>query len=140
MKKRLLIFAGMLLVSAVLVAVAGAGLKQKVLKPLHLYDDKSVIEVPFLTLNDPMIRYALRTKSESETTPSTETQQPPDPTQPPEPVIELPSVPVTEPPYFEITESWFDDVLFIGDSRTVGLRDYARLGKADYELTSGSRQ
>ena len=28
--------------------------------------------------------------------------------------------------------SWYEDVLFIGDSRTVGLREYARSGNADY--------
>ena len=36
-----------------------------------------------------------------------------------------------------MTERWFDDVLFIGDSRTVGLRDFARLGKADYFCSVG---
>ena len=38
----------------------------------------------------------------------------------------------TTPVYQKVDEDWFDDVLFIGDSRTVGLRDYARLGDADY--------
>jgi lysophospholipase L1-like esterase len=36
-----------------------------------------------------------------------------------------------------VDPSWFDDVLFIGDSRTVGLRDYARSGNADYFCTIG---
>lgn len=31
-----------------------------------------------------------------------------------------------------VGEDWYSDVLFIGDSRTVGLRDYARQGDADY--------
>lgn len=31
-----------------------------------------------------------------------------------------------------VEESYFDDALFIGDSRTVGLSQYGRLGKADY--------
>lgn len=31
-----------------------------------------------------------------------------------------------------VGEDWYADVLFIGDSRTVGLRDYARQGEADY--------
>ena len=39
---------------------------------------------------------------------------------------------VTEPVYVELEESWFDDALFIGDSRTAGLKNYYRLGKADY--------
>lgn len=36
-----------------------------------------------------------------------------------------------------VSDSWYDDVLFIGDSRTVGLRDYARSGNADYFCTVG---
>jgi len=62
-------------------------------------------------------------------------------TQPPEtlpvetvPPTEPAEIPETEPApvYQPVDESWFDDALFIGDSRTVGLRDYARLGDADY--------
>ena len=36
-----------------------------------------------------------------------------------------------------VDSGWFDDVLFIGDSRTTGLRDYARNGNADYFCTVG---
>ena len=55
--------------------------------------------------------------------------------------------PATEPPKSTkypghdfsggVSDSWYDDVLFIGDSRTVGLRDYARSGNADYFCTVG---
>jgi lysophospholipase L1-like esterase len=36
-----------------------------------------------------------------------------------------------------VSSSWYSDVLFIGDSRTVGLRDYARSGDADYFCSVG---
>ena len=36
-----------------------------------------------------------------------------------------------------VSDGWYSDVLFIGDSRTVGLRDYARSGNADYFCTVG---
>ena len=36
-----------------------------------------------------------------------------------------------------VDESWFDDALFIGDSRTDGLRLYSRIGKADYFCSTG---
>ena len=36
-----------------------------------------------------------------------------------------------------VPDSWFDDALFIGDSRTDGLRIYARAGKADYFVSTG---
>ena len=35
-------------------------------------------------------------------------------------------------PVYGEDESWFDDALFLGDSRMVGLSQYARLGEADY--------
>ena len=34
-------------------------------------------------------------------------------------------------------DAWFDDVLFIGDSRVVGFRDYARSGGAEYFCNVG---
>ena len=45
--------------------------------------------------------------------------------------------PVTEPPqpqvaFVESSPEYFDDALFIGDSRTVGIRDYGTLSNADY--------
>ena len=36
-----------------------------------------------------------------------------------------------------VSASWFDDALFIGDSRTDGLRLYARTGQADYFVSTG---
>ena len=37
----------------------------------------------------------------------------------------------------EVDESYFDNTLFIGDSRTVGLSDYANLGNASYAAEVG---
>ena len=50
--------------------------------------------------------------------------------------------PTTVPPATEVTEyaldeTWFDDALFIGESRTVGLQGYGRLGNADYFCGEG---
>ncbi|MBQ7059075.1 MAG: hypothetical protein IJM83_07215 [Firmicutes bacterium] len=40
--------------------------------------------------------------------------------------------------YFQdVDDSYFDDALFIGDSRTVGLRDYAPFENADYFASEG---
>lgn len=138
MKKRLLLFTGLLLATTVLVACFGLYLKCAYLNPLQLCADKSAIEVPFLAINDPVIRYALRAEMSMApvTHPGptgekgTESQDTTVPT-------EVPAVTATVPPYAELTESWFDDALFIGDSRTVGLRDYARLGNADYFCSVG---
>ncbi len=46
-----------------------------------------------------------------------------------------PTTVVTEPPtepFVIVDESWFDDALFIGESRTAGLQGHGRLGGADY--------
>lgn len=60
------------------------------------------------------------------------------------PAAQLPAVSVTEPSNPTVPETlsggeenYFDDVLFIGDSLTVGLRDNARLGNADYFCVVG---
>ena len=49
---------------------------------------------------------------------------------------ETQNVSVEEVPYLEFTtgveDSWFDKVLFIGDSRVVGLQSFARNGNAEY--------
>lgn len=40
--------------------------------------------------------------------------------------------PPTPKEFHQVEDSYFDDALFIGDSRTVGLSQYGRLGNADY--------
>lgn len=54
------------------------------------------------------------------------------------------TVAATEPIYDDpdfsqggVELSWYDDALFIGNSRTVGLRDYARAGNARYYCSVG---
>lgn len=42
-----------------------------------------------------------------------------------------------EKEFVNVDESYFDDAVFIGDSRTVGLHDYGGLDKADYFATVG---
>lgn len=43
----------------------------------------------------------------------------------------------TEYPYIEGNISYFDDAAFLGDSRTLGISDYAGLEKADFYCDSG---
>lgn len=42
-----------------------------------------------------------------------------------------------EKEFVDVDESYFDDAVFIGDSRTVGLHDYGGLDKADFYATVG---
>ena len=85
-------------------------------------------------------------KEQSASAPAPENEQPQttapaaDPAQAAETVtvaVQTETQPVTEPPQPEVTfvespPSYFDDALFIGDSRTVGIRDYGTLTNADY--------
>lgn len=53
---------------------------------------------------------------------------------------ETETVVVTEPPILSFTkvdESYFDDALFVGDSRTVGLGEYGKLENATFYATIG---
>lgn len=145
MKNRIPALLWMVAVTAVLIAALGAWLKYGVLRPLELYQDEPVMAVPFLLMANEEDHYILQ-KLHQEETPETvpEETQPPvtevpetqPPTQAPteaptEPPTEAPTEPTeTEPVVIE--ESWFDDALFIGDSRTQGLSMYARLGQAQY--------
>lgn len=79
--------------------------------------------------------------------PETEPPTEPEPTRPPE--TEAPTEPVTEATeetepvhngplaVYGEDESYFDDALFIGDSRTDGLRLYCPIGEASYFCTTG---
>lgn len=149
MQKRTFALVLMLLVSTLLVAGLGAYLKYEVLQPFGLFQEKSLIELPFAVMRDPAAQFALKNLRQEETEPPTEAPTEPAATSgydqsavavsrpmelrfPFQTIIPI----VTEPPVV-VTEDWFDDALFIGDSRVVGLRDYARLGKADYFCSVG---
>ena len=152
MQKKLFVLLGLLLISTILFAGIGAYLRMEYLEPFGLLSDKNLIEIPFVVMKDPAAQFAVEyMKKAQETEPAPETQAPetePQATEPAE-TAELPdSIPETTPvvaptevpadqSYVEVTEDWFNDVLFIGDSRTVGLRDYARLGNADYFCSIG---
>ena len=145
MQRKLLTLLCMLLFTTILVMAAGIYLKYEVLAPFGLFGEKNLIEAPFAAREDPAVRFALENLQWANETQPTEMQE----TEPTEPPFTLQRVAMktpppiisyeapTEPPLAEVTEDWFDDVLFIGDSRTVGLRDYARLGNADYFCSVG---
>lgn len=160
MNKHMLTLLCMLIVSALIVAGLGAYLKFEILGPMSLYQDKSIIELPFLMLADDGLAYSVSAYAQMAEEPSEEpTEAPSEPngavllsqtqtvpaepeiteTEPPatEPIQEETEPPVTEPAYTPVEDEWFDDVLFIGNSLTVGLRDYARLGNAEYYCNVG---
>lgn len=139
MKKRMVIFLNALLCAALLVAGAGSWLKYGLFPSIGMETQESVLSLPFVLLADPALSYSL----------SYHTRQslaPPEPTVPGEtasapretfpsaqPEREVPSTtPATQPEPIEVDESWFDDALFIGESRMATMKQLGRLGQADY--------
>ena len=151
MKKRCIALVCALVLTALGVACVGAYLKYEILLPMEMCLEDSIMEIPFLVHSDAGLRYMVSTALteeeaailEQETTEAapaeTETTEPettaPLVTEPPTEPETLPEV--TEPVYVTVDESWFDDALFIGNSLVVGLRDYARLGEAQYFCSVG---
>lgn len=135
MKKPLQTLATMLAVTTILVALTGTYLKAAVLESLQVYQDESVLAIPFLLMTDDAVKYMLKARANTEATEPQETEWevqeepetiPPKKEMPETEPVEIPTEPV------EITEEWFDDALFIGDSRILGMRYQRRLGNADY--------
>lgn len=142
-KKRHLILVSLLLISSLFVALIGCFIKVAILEPLGIEREESVMELPFVVLTDEGLRFMIEMSAQptEPTQPTVPTTVPPTTapveTLPPETTVPPTTVPPettipTEPPIVILEESWFDDALFIGDSRTVGLQTYARLGNADY--------
>lgn len=116
----------LLAVSGAAMAVTGIVIKYVILEPLGLYRQEPVIALPFVLLRDEGLRYVIadlrsgETDRELHTSPTMDDAQTvgTDMTEATEAV--LPERPI------------LDQVLFIGDSRTCGLRDNARLEGAHY--------
>lgn len=179
MKKRHFALGAAIVLVAAILGASGTYLKYNILKPLGIYQDKSIFELPILMYTDEYLRFQvenaeaiLQMQQGSSTTGTTAPTQPSTgatkptgttqtgssstetttqdtvPTTRPShsssstsgtestpPVTTQPTTkPIGEDFYFPagVEEEWFDRVLFIGDSRVVGLREYARSGNADY--------
>lgn len=152
-KKRGLAVLAILLVATSLAAtVTGLVLKAQLQKYVGGWEDRLAIAVPFMLLHDNTDLRRMEQVKQADSTPNqpeqpenptdpeapdeseipTDTETPAQPEKPQVPGVptELPDV-VTGAKYGE-DESFFDDALFIGDSRMVSSAYYARLGKADY--------
>lgn len=123
MKSVIRVLLAVLLAAVLLTGVSGACIKYC----LGMETEENIFLLPFALLKTsaepdeteaPTLPEITTVPTEAETAPpATETNPPTEVTEPPVPVVD---------------ESWFDDALFIGESRTMGLRGYGRLGNADY--------
>lgn len=139
----------LLVISMLIFAATGAYLKYGLFPALEMDTTESIITLPFVLLTDEQLafRFSIRLdayRNPAEPTPAA-TLPTSEPTLPPE--TETATVPAetepiptetepTEPPYIELDDSWFDDALFIGESRVACMRNAARLGNADYFCAS----
>lgn len=144
-----------LIVTGLLTAGMGFYLKYAVCDPLGIFQEENPLVLPFILLSGNGIRQAANelemqqpsneiSQPVSSTTPEGTPEEVTDPTATSLPETTTPTTePPTEPqrvfavPVYREDESYFDDVLFIGDSRTCGLRDWNRLGDADYFCNVG---
>lgn len=152
-KQRGLAVLAILLVATSLAAtITGLVLKAQLQKYVGGWEDRLAIAVPFMLLHDNTDLRRMEQARQAGSTPN-QPEQPENPTDPEAPgeseiptdtetpvqpeKPQVPGVPtelpdaVTGAKYGE-DESFFDDALFIGDSRMVSSAYYARLGKADY--------
>lgn len=142
----------LLVATSLAATVTGLVLKAQLQKYVGGWEDRLAIAVPFMLLHDNTDLRRMEQARQAGSTPN-QPEQPENPTDPKAPdeseiptdtetpaQTEKPQVPgvPTELPtvvpgakYGE-DESFFDDALFIGDSRMVSSAYYARLGKADY--------
>ena len=124
----------LLMISAVVIMGIGAYFKYVVLAPLDLYQDQHLAAVPFLLMSDEETKYALNVQAPAEelevTEPKVTEAEPTGPVTEPVPETTAATEAFAEP--VMVDESWFDDALFVGDSRTQGLGAYGKLGDATY--------
>lgn len=144
-----------LVVGGVLVMAAGIYLKYGVFQSSQMFKNEPAAAVPFLLCADEQAQQTvleyweqksgitlqseppqvtehetLVTSEPAQETEETVTQTvAPTTTEPDEPAE---TTAVTEPQITAMDDGWFEKTLFLGDSRTCGLRDYARSGNADY--------
>lgn len=138
----------LLAVTVTVWAFFGALLKYGMFRKLDMETEENIITLPFVLLADPALSHTFTEKLEAVVNPTvpavtepTETTADTEPTEATnealiiQPDVTLPTEP-EGPVYSPVAESWFDDVLFIGDSRTDGMKYSARLGQADYFSTT----
>ena len=122
----------LLTISALLMAAAGLVLKYDTARESPQIQETLAIAVPFVMVRgDVLVPELPAVGNKAGPAPREETPGPGD---------EEPLPPPQEkPPYIfqAVEESYFDKVLFVGDSRTDGLKMYGRLGSADYFANAG---
>ena len=156
MKKHTLMLMNLILISSLLMACFGAVLKYQVLEPLGIRREENIMALPFVLMADEEFAYEVseylqvqrdpQPEAVPDNVPVTEPAKEP-PAEPEETIAGITEPPVeeTEPPteapaesvYEPVEDSWFEGTLFIGDSRTEGLKYADDLGESAYFSSVG---
>lgn len=121
MKGKNMLLGSMLVFSGLAVGLIGIVIRFGVLQPLGITLQDPVVSLPFVLMRDDSLRYVI--------TDLRLNQQDIEPMQPTSPVQ---STPINPTEVLLPQRDPLEKVLFIGDSRTCGLREHARLEGADY--------
>ncbi|MBC3516218.1 hypothetical protein H8K20_07395 [Neobittarella massiliensis] len=128
-----------LLISAVAVNLTGLVLQRTVCRATGQLQDKLPVAVPFLLLQDPtLLQVGKAGENGGPKAPppgGADSQGPAQ--QEGDAGSDSSQLQPAPSPFHQVEPSYFDDALFIGDSRTEGLWEYGRLGAADYFCGSG---
>ena len=116
MKGKNMLLGSLLVLSGLAVGLIGIVIRFGVLEPLGIDLQDPVVSLPFVLMRDEGLRYVITDLRQN-----VQVTVEPQPTAPADPTEVL--LPRRDP---------LERVLFIGDSRTCGLRDHARLEGADY--------
>ena len=136
----------LLLITSLVAAQFGFLIRNTVGKNVGQLQEGPALAVPFTLLRDPTLLLAAGPLEGTETLSKPGLQPPAVPEREPVETQPPPGAPADSPPeqaegqageIGPVEEAWFDDALFIGDSRTVGMSQYGRLGKADYFADTG---
>ena len=111
MKRKCIFLVCLLAASGIVVGLTGTVMKYAVLEPLGLHRQESAVAVPFVFLRDEGLQYVVQDLRETIPADATATRS-----------TEWENSQLARP----------ERALFIGDSRTCGLRDHARMDEADY--------
>ena len=156
MKKRTLLLMNLIVITSLLMACFGAVLKYEVLEPLGIQREENIMALPFVLMADEELAYEVSEYLQDYLNPQPEappgkvwaTEPATEPPTEPEEVIsgvtepvEIETVPPTEAPtepvYDPVDDTWFEGTLFIGDSRTEGLKYADCLGESAYFSSVG---
>lgn len=161
MKIKYLALPAAILVMTTALGLQGYRLKSQIIEPLNLerFQNASIFELPFMAKTDEELKFYVENVEQllhptptptpnptPSTSPDPSGDAVPNPTQPTQPqptVAPDPDGPTLEFPD-GVADSWFDNTLFVGDSRMEGLALNCKISNADYfckqGLTIGSVQ